>query len=105
VAVRHKAREKLLVDYLSNLGYKVATSKVKTIASDVLFSLSEKLFGDPYDYHPGIPPTIMNDVLATDFARHYLEVYEQTKDFNFLITDRHKLCYYAYPIAYESEMK
>jgi dTMP kinase len=97
---------KFLTSHLKNQGYKAEFSKVNPlIGTDVLLKLSEKLFGDPYDYHPGIPPTILNSVLACDFTRHYLNVLGTSNELDYLICDRHKLCYIVYPEAYGSEMK
>jgi dTMP kinase len=95
----------LLADLLAQKGFKVKITKAKMINSEVLFSLSEKMFGDKYDYHPGIPPLLMNVVLACDAAHHYLNEDKQWDDYDFVICDRHKLCYEAYSDAYGTDME
>jgi dTMP kinase len=95
----------LLASHLSGKGYRVKITKAKMINSEILFTLSEKLFGDRYDYHPNIPPLIMNVILACDVAHHYLNECEDWKDYDVVICDRHKLCYEAYSLAYGTEME
>lgn len=95
----------LLADFLEKQGYKVKISKIKLNSLGVIFKLSEKLYGDPYDYHPRIPPLIVQLAVAYDFAYHYLNLFPTLGDCDFLLCDRHKLCYLAYAMAYGVEME
>lgn len=94
----------LLAESLEKQGYKVKISKIKLNSLGVIFKMSEKLYGDPYDYHPRIPPLIVQLAVAYDFAYHYLSLFEASQDYDFLLCDRHKLCYLAYAMAYGVEM-
>ncbi len=80
-------------------------TKAKMINSEVLFAVSEKLFKDRYDYHPRIPPLIMNTVLACDVVYHYKMKRENWDSYDFVLCDRHKLCYLSYSEAYGTEME
>lgn len=95
----------LLTEYLRECGFATKKSKVNTIGTKVLMDLAEKMFGDRYDYYPGIPPEIMHSVRATDFARHYLEMYKANEGYDFIICDRHKLCCRANSMSYKADMK
>jgi dTMP kinase len=96
----------LLTEYLRERGYRAQSSKVTPlIGTDILLKLSEVLYGDPHDYYPGMPPEILNTVLVCDFARHYLDILNKSKELDILVCDRYKLCYEVYAQAYGSDMK
>lgn len=96
---------KMLNDSLNKLGMKVKMTKAPMLRTKVLFDVSKKLFGDPYAYHPNIPPELMNTVIACDVAYHYMYNSNDFNDYDIILCDRHKLCYLAYSDAFGGEIK
>ncbi|SES96892.1 dTMP kinase [[Clostridium] polysaccharolyticum] len=95
----------MLKKYLEEKQKTVNITKVKMNRTSILFDVSEKVFGDPYAYHPHIQPEVMNTVIACDVAYHYRYEVEKVKDCDYLLCDRHKLCYLAYTDAFGGEVK
>lgn len=94
----------LLSKYLQENKYSSVITKAKMINYEILLKLSGKLFFDRYNYHPGIPPLLMNTVQACDVVHHFSQVEKNYSNYDFIICDRHKLCYSAYARAFDTPM-
>ena len=63
----------------------------------VLKELAAELFGDPYRYHPGIPPDVRAIGCALDVARFALDTIEPDLDQGrIVVCDRYFQCHLAY---------
>jgi len=91
---------KLLESKLADMNYKVKILKVEFNALKMIFRLSNKILGDPYMYHPTIPPEIVQLAVAYDFSSYYTSL-KSLDDYDFILCDRHKLCNIAYCKGYE----
>lgn len=90
---------------LENDGKTVNVTKAKMDRTKILFDVAESVFGDPYAYHPHIAPEVMNTVIACDVACHYRFNVKEQENCDFLLCDRHKLCYLAYSDGFGGEVK
>lgn len=91
---------------LGNRGVDVETSKTRLSATYSIFALSEKLFGDPYAYHPDVPATLREFVVACDVLQHYRSTVEpRLSAGRMILWDRGPLCYEAYARAYGADME
>ncbi len=88
-----------LSEKLESKGYKTKTTKVKFSALEVIYELSNRLYGDPYLYG-NMPPLVVRLGIAYDVAYHYLKLKEELEGVDFLLCDRHKICFKAYGKAY-----
>jgi dTMP kinase len=91
---------------LRDLGADVASSKTRLSATYSIFALSERLFDDPHAYHPGIPATLREFVIASDVVQHFhTEIAAQLAAGRTVVWDRGPLCYEAYARAYGASME
>jgi len=61
---------RLLVEGLNRNSFRAAAAKTKLNATHSLFSLAERLYGDRFAYHPGIPATLREFVVCCDVLRY-----------------------------------
>lgn len=94
---------KRLSEYLKMQGLKVIESKVKINSLGVFFELSDRLFGNPNSHYPEIFPLAVRAGVAIDVARHFLKIEEEAKGYDFLLCDRHAICYRAFGMVYGEE--
>ncbi|MBQ1026034.1 dTMP kinase [Micromonospora sp. C95] len=86
---------------LAGRGIEVVTSKTSLSATYSIFHLAEEMFGDPHSYHPAIPPTLREFVIACDVVQHSrLNIEPRLAAGQTVIWDRGPLCYEAYARAY-----
>lgn len=87
-------------NWLRKCGYKVKKTKPILRSLEVIYALAGKMYGDPYAFHPGIPPLIVRLGLAFDLAFHFQDCEKEYTDCDILLCDRHALCFRAYGMAY-----
>ena len=93
-----------VTDWLARSGTPAVASKTELVGTSVLFRLSEHLFGDPFAYHPTIPATLREFVVACDVAAHVWRSVEPALDEGRLVVwDRGPLCYRTYAAAYGAD--
>lgn len=88
-----------LNEWLEGNEYKTKSTKVKFSALEVIYELSDRLYGNPYLYG-NMPPLVVRLGIAYDVAYHYLKLKEELEGIDFLLCDRHKICFKAYGKAY-----
>lgn len=84
---------------LEQQGLNIQTTKVEFHNLEVLYKLSDDMFGDPYLYGK-LPADVVRLGIAYDFAYHYLSLEKEWGDVDVLLCDRHKTCFLAYGKAY-----
>ncbi|WP_344734691.1 dTMP kinase [Nocardioides fonticola] len=94
----------LVTQALRDEGLDVVSAKTELWATDTVFELARSLTGDPHDYHPHVPATLREFVVACDVAtsyrRHIAPLLAAGRT---VIWDRGPLCYRAYARAYEAD--
>jgi dTMP kinase len=94
-----------LADWLTEGGVDVFMTKSQPRAMSSIFRLSERLFGDPYAYHPAVPATLREILVASDLEGHHHSVVRPNRrKGRIIILDRCKYCYATYAHAYGADM-
>src|SRR6266581_2487774 len=96
---------RLLVEGLNRNSFRAAAAKTKLNATHSLFSLAERLYGDRFAYHPGIPATLREFVVCCDVLRYSETVLRPLRARSSVVVwDRGPLCHEAYARSYGAEM-
>ena len=91
--------------WLDDMGVPALATKVPPTSISTFFRLSQRLFGDPFDYHPKIPATLRELAVACDVENHYLHTVEPiARSGTNVIQDRSLLCYESYARAYGADL-
>ncbi|MEU4559568.1 dTMP kinase [Actinoplanes sp. NPDC023936] len=91
---------------LTARGVDVVTTKTHLSATYSIFDLAEEMFGDPHSYHPEIPATLREFVIASDVVQHSRRWIEPRLEAGqTVVWDRGLLCYEAYARAYGAELQ
>jgi len=94
-----------LADWLTDAGVDVFLTKSQPRAISSIFRLSERLFGDPYAYHPAVPATLREILVASDLEGHHHSVVRPNRrKGRIIILDRCKYCYDTYARSYGADM-
>lgn len=94
----------LVAEALRGDGMNVVSTKTHLWGTESVFELARCLTGDPYDYHPQIPATLREFVVACDVATyHRRHIAPLLAEGTTVIWDRGPLCYRAYAKAYGAD--
>ena len=87
-------------------GVRVACAKLAGPGDWTLKLLADRMFGDPFSYHPGIPPSVRSIGCCIDAVSYYFAVLKPLIDSGFsVISDRYGYCEEAYFRAYGADME
>jgi dTMP kinase len=90
---------------LRDAGLRIMPAKTKLSAMRSVFDLAAKLFGDRHGYHPGIPATLREFVVACDVVQYFTSTVQPALAAgDSVIWDRGPLCYEAYARAYGADL-
>ena len=94
-----------LAEWLRSDGRDVFVTKSTPRAITSVFRLSERLFGDPYAYHPDVPATLREMLVASDVEGHEHAIMQPNRQpGRVIVLDRCKYCYQTYARAYGADM-
>lgn len=94
-----------LAEWLTVIGLDVFVTKAEARAISSVFRLSERMFGDPCAYHPDVPATLREMLVASDFENHHHRVVRPNRrNGRVILLDRCKYCYETYGYAYGADM-
>jgi len=94
-----------LDEWLKACGLTTFPTKVVFHGMSAIYRLAEKMTGDPFAYHPIVPATLREFVIACDYAVHYFDVVEaELRAGKTILWDRSGFCYRVYAHAFGADL-
>lgn len=95
----------MLVEWLRESGLDAVATKTALYATYSIFALAERLYGDPYAYHPRIPSSLREFAICCDVLRFSDTVLTRLVGaHDVVVWDRGPLCYEVYARCYDADM-